>query len=437
MNSKEIRVLHVDDEQALAELGAEMLHREDDRFSVATAGSASEGADRLAADDFDCIVSDYDMPGQNGIEFLETVRDEYPDVPFMLYTGKGSEEVASKALSTGATDYLQKGSGTDQYKLLANRIRNAVEQSRTRQRAVDLERIRALVSEINQALVRADSRSVAETRVCEILSESDPYLFAWIGEVAADTDHVEPRASAGLHEDYLDDITVTADDTATGRGPGGTALRERRVAVSQDIAEDPEFPWPEAAYDRGYRAVAAFPLEYNDTLYGALGVYADRPHAFDEDEQEALAELGADIGATIHSLEMQQDLRRFKNAVDHAGHAIFMTATDGTIEYVNPAFETVTGYSGDEAVGRNPRILKSGEMSDAYYEELWETLLDGTVWEEEVINRRQDGDLYYANQTIAPIHDENDDIDSFVAVQNDITEQKTPGGDAQTANEGD
>jgi len=104
-----------------------MLKREDDRFAVETATSASEGLDRLAADDFDCIVSDYQMPEQNGIEFLEYIREEYPDLPFILYTGKGSEEVASDAISAGVTDYLQKDGGTTQYTVLANRIRNAVE----------------------------------------------------------------------------------------------------------------------------------------------------------------------------------------------------------------------------------------------------------------------------------------------------------------------
>jgi PAS domain S-box-containing protein len=122
-----ISVLHVDDEPDFADLAADMLEREDDRFAVASATSASVGLERLAVDDFDCIVSDYDMPGQNGIEFLEQVRDEFPDLPFILYTGKGSEEVASDAISAGVTDYLQKGSGTSQYAVLANRIRNAVE----------------------------------------------------------------------------------------------------------------------------------------------------------------------------------------------------------------------------------------------------------------------------------------------------------------------
>jgi PAS domain S-box-containing protein len=122
-----IRVLHVDDEPSFADMAADFLEREDERIEVITETAATDGLDVLAAGDVDCIVSDYDMPGMDGLEFLKVVREEHSDYPFFLYTGKGSEELASDAISTGVTDYLQKGSGTDQYTLLANRLINAVE----------------------------------------------------------------------------------------------------------------------------------------------------------------------------------------------------------------------------------------------------------------------------------------------------------------------
>nr|WP_324665794.1 response regulator [Haloarcula sp. CK38] len=126
----DVHVLHVDDEPGFADIAADFLEREDNRLVVETAASASEGLDRLADEDFDCIISDYDMPEQNGLEFLETVREMAPDLPFILFTGKGSEEVAGDAISAGVTDYLQKERGTDQYAVLANRIRNAVQRYR-------------------------------------------------------------------------------------------------------------------------------------------------------------------------------------------------------------------------------------------------------------------------------------------------------------------
>ncbi|MFB6228157.1 MAG: PAS domain S-box protein [Halobacteriales archaeon] len=126
-----ITVLHVDDDADLAELTATYLEREDDRFGVETTTMPEKSLTRLDGD-VDCIVSDYDMPGMDGIELLEAVREEYPDLPFILYTGKGSEEVASEAITKGATDYLQKEPGTTQYELLANRIRNAVAEAHLR-----------------------------------------------------------------------------------------------------------------------------------------------------------------------------------------------------------------------------------------------------------------------------------------------------------------
>ncbi|MGB9931305.1 PAS domain S-box protein [Haloarcula amylolytica] len=131
-----IRVLHVDDDLPYAETAAAFLERERAEFDIETATSASEGLRLLETESVDCIVSDYEMPGENGIEFLESVREDYPDLPFILYTGRGSEAVAGDAISAGVTDYLQKTSDTSHYALLANRIVNAVEQSRS-QRALE------------------------------------------------------------------------------------------------------------------------------------------------------------------------------------------------------------------------------------------------------------------------------------------------------------
>ena len=125
--SGSIRILHVDDDPEFVEMAATVLERADDRFVVETATRVDEGLARLAEGDVDCIVSDYDIPGQNGIEFLEAVRENHGRLPVILFTGKGSEAVASEAISAGVTDYLRKGTGTERYELLANRIENAVE----------------------------------------------------------------------------------------------------------------------------------------------------------------------------------------------------------------------------------------------------------------------------------------------------------------------
>jgi PAS domain S-box-containing protein len=121
--------------------------------------------------------------------------------------------------------------------------------------------------------------------------------------------------------------------------------------------------------------------------------------------------------------ERELNLQRIQKAVEATEHAIYITDTDGTIEYVNPAFEETTGFTQAEVVGETPHVLNSGEMPDGYFEEFWNTIRTGEVWEEEIVNRRKNGETYTAMQTVAPVIDDGD-VYAFVAVQNDITERK-------------
>ena len=125
------------------------------------------------------------------------------------------------------------------------------------------------------------------------------------------------------------------------------------------------------------------------------------------------------------SLELrakQERLRVFRRAAEAAGHAIYITDGDGVIEYVNPAFEEITGYSREEALGNTLEMLNSGAMPSGFFDDLWETVSEGSVWEGELVDRRKNGTEYVAYQTIAPII-ENGESTAFVAVQTDITER--------------
>ena len=125
--SDPIRVLHVDDDPQFAETAAALLEAESERLTVETVTSASEGLDRLIAAPVDCVVADHVMPGQTGLEFLEAIREDRPDLPVILFTGKGSEAVASDAIAAGVTDYLPKSAVSGQYGVLANRVHDAVD----------------------------------------------------------------------------------------------------------------------------------------------------------------------------------------------------------------------------------------------------------------------------------------------------------------------
>lgn len=132
---------------------------------------------------------------------------------------------------------------------------------------------------------------------------------------------------------------------------------------------------------------------------------------------EELDILSTTINSTVSSL------RKLSNAVDQAAEGVMITDIRGAIEYVNPAFEWITGYAKEEIVGRNPRLLKSGAHPEAFYRQMWETILRGEIWSGTVVNRKKDGGLYTEELTITPVRDPFGAITDFVAIRKDITER--------------
>ena len=122
--------------------------------------------------------------------------------------------------------------------------------------------------------------------------------------------------------------------------------------------------------------------------------------------------------------QAEAELTRLNTAIEQSAEAIVITDIDGNIQYVNPAFEQITGYSRDEVIGQNPRILKSGKHEEPFYKDLWDTITSGSVWRGRIINRRKDGSLYTEEDTISPVIDKEGKITNFVAVKRDISKEQ-------------
>ncbi|HEY4745872.1 MAG TPA: PAS domain S-box protein [Desulfuromonadaceae bacterium] len=123
-------------------------------------------------------------------------------------------------------------------------------------------------------------------------------------------------------------------------------------------------------------------------------------------------------------LHAESELRKFYQAAEQSPSQLVISDPNGVIEYANPRFCEVTGFSREEIIGQTPRLFKSGKMSTAFYQRLWETLRSGNEWQGEFLNRRRDGSLYWERASIAPIKDSDGTITHFVKVAEDVTEQK-------------
>ncbi len=126
----------------------------------------------------------------------------------------------------------------------------------------------------------------------------------------------------------------------------------------------------------------------------------------------------------ITARKEEETLRiRLQTAIEHTAESIIITNKNGRIQYVNPSFEKITGYSRKEAIGKKPHILRSGRHNREFYRDMWKTLFEGKVWKGHFINRKKDGSLYEEEATISPIFNSDGNITAFVAVKRDVTEQ--------------
>ncbi|MFB6116816.1 MAG: response regulator [Candidatus Nanosalina sp.] len=130
-----IDLMLVDDSRDILELSEMVLDRENNDFSVHSTTDPDEVLESFNGCELDAIISDYDMPQMTGIELLEEVREVDQDFPFILYTGKGTEEIAVDAINAGVTDYFQKEAGTEHYSLIANSVENSVSRYRDSERS--------------------------------------------------------------------------------------------------------------------------------------------------------------------------------------------------------------------------------------------------------------------------------------------------------------
>lgn len=135
---------------------------------------------------------------------------------------------------------------------------------------------------------------------------------------------------------------------------------------------------------------------------------------------ESIAQHVADI---LRHFENANEKRKLAGALEQAADTVVITDREGRIEYVNPSFEASTGFSRDEALGRKPNILKSGQHPPEFYAQMWETILSGEVYRDTVINRARDGSLFYEHKTITPLYDHQGRLTHFLATGKDLTEQ--------------
>jgi len=213
-------------------------------------------------------------------------------------------------------------------------------------------------------------------------------------------------------------------------------VRQRKPVIHNDYAALLHRKGMPAGHAEVKRELVV-PTMREGRIVSILGV-GNKPSDYDEKDIELVAYVAdviwniverkraeAQLQEYQRRLETQNlELRKLSLAIEQSGSTIVITDITGAIQYANPPFEETTGYTVHEALGQNPRILKSGKQSADFYQVLWDTITSGRIWHGELHNKRKDGTLYWESATIAPVQDAAGHITNYIAIKEDVTARK-------------
>ena len=376
---RSLRILHLEDEPDYCGLVKTLLEKDGLAADIVLTEDLKGFIAALEEGGFDIILADYRLPSCTGIEALREARQRCPGTPFVVVSGTIGEQAAIEAMKCGATDYVLKQWPERLGPAVRRAVREAEDQQARRQAEVELSRregyLRALTDDSLDVLAIVNRDGVIQYN-----SPSSKQVLGY-----------EPDELAGQNALSL----VHPGDLASVRRSLEQALQDPNLRVTQELR-----------------------CRRRDGSWCDLEVVG-QSH-LDDPEIAGVVFNARDVTQRKRAEEAQ---RRLATAVEQAAEAIVIADVQGAILYVNPAFEKITGYSPQEALGQNPRLLKSGKHDLKFYTEMWNTLVKGEVWHGHFINKRKDGTLYEEDASISPVRDAAGQIVNYVAVKRDVSRE--------------
>ena len=327
---------------------------------------------------WDVVLSDYRVPALDFTDTLAIHQAHQPDVPLILVSGKVGEENAVELLRQGVSDIVVKDNLTRLVPAIERCLRDAAHH-REHKRTEDALR---------------ESETLFSTTFYAIpipVSISEVVSGKWVEVNQAFLDVTGYKRTEVIGHTFRDlNLWMHLEDRE----------RMRQILDAQGRVVD-------------------FEVDINKKG-GATGTMRISVERVDLAGKPYLLVMGNEITERRRAEEAQL---RLSTAIEQAAEAIVITDAEATIQYVNPAFTRLTGYTCDEAIGQNPRVLQSGQHAPAFYRHLWETLQAGQTWHGRFVNKRKDGTFFTEDASISPVRDAAGTIVNYVAVKRDITRE--------------
>jgi PAS domain S-box-containing protein len=440
-----LRILIVDDDRTILLLLTKLLEKAG--HTVLTASNGRAGLDLVEEFMPQLIITDWLMPEMNGIEFCKTLRKNpaWRNIYVFIMTAQEGMESLVEAFEAGANDYLIKPVNP---KLLLARLRAG-------QRVVQLQE--EMEFDRQQLRISTDELAAFNHRLhksdvsMRAILDNSPYM-TWL----KDTDGRYIK----VNKTYIDYVQLQEVEQAIGKtdfdlwtpdlaekfrvaDADVISLRKQKrfedvIQVGNKTSWIETFKTPVFDKNGNLLGITGFARDITDRKQSENKLLQQKDQLEEVVAARTLELLGAKEAAEIALQQLAdstQSLRVLSSAIEQSPVVNIITDVNGTIQFVNPKFQEMTGYTANEALGKTPRILNSGVHSKEFFNFLWKEITAGREWHGEICNRKKNGNLYWEYTRISPVRNNQGEITQFIAIKEDITKKKASAELLQQAKE--
>ena len=276
-----------------------------------------------------------------------------------------------------------------------------------------------VLAELGKSAISNISLSEFMNKVVEALVKIFDVEYSKILELLPDGNKLLLRAGIGWKEGLVGSAIIDSKNLSQ---EGYTLLSQQPVIV-EDLYSEKRFKGAPLLLDHGIISGMSVTIPGYKRPFGVLAVHTSTQRKFDMNDGSFLQSVAHMLATVIDHSMLLNDLQRVSFAVEQSPVSIVITDSAGDIEYINPKFRQLTGYMMEEVIGKNSRILKSGETSPEEYKRLWDTISSGNEWCGRFHNKKKTGELYWEDAFISPVKNIDGKIVNFVAIKEDITHE--------------
>jgi PAS domain S-box-containing protein len=434
---KVLKILLVEDNAGdVVLLREELRHVRNLRLEMTHVETLAEAVSRLENESFDIILLDLSLPDSFGLAGLTILESKRPTIPIIVLTGLEDDELASQAVRQGAQDYLTKGHNS--IDLLVRAMLYAVERKQAMEELHKVNRCLKVLSESNHALVLASEETEFLQRICTILVKHGGYLAAWVGYAQNDESKtVLIKACAGKGIETIRSLTITWDESLSGQGPTGMAIRTGRYQIMKNVSEDIHFQfWKAFVRDKGILSVISLPFPVPNKERGVLTIISSEPDAFKNDEIRLLMELADDVAYGIQTIRTREDHQLAEKALlgsnallekIFASVHLLIAYMDSRFNFirVNALYANADGHDSAYYVGKNHFDLYPNEENQKIFQKVVATGEAYYAYEKpfEYAYNPERG-ISYWDWSLLPIKGPDGSVNGLVLSMFDVTNRK-------------